>query len=52
MYYDMNPEKRTNEWIKNVYISLLEWIEKHKGCTVQDIKIHLDILIKEMERYK
>ena len=52
MYYDGNPQKRVNEFIKNVYKGLLDWINNHPGCVVNDIKIHLDLLIKERERFE
>lgn len=52
MYYDANPQKRVNEFINNIYKSLLLWIDNHPGCVVNDIKIHLDLLIKERERHQ
>ena len=51
MYYDSNPEKHRNEWETNIYKSLLDWINKHKGCTVPDIKIHIELLIEEKKKY-
>ena len=52
MYYDMNPQKRWNEWETNIYKSLLKWIDDHKGCVVNDIKIHLELILKEKEKYR
>lgn len=52
MYYNPNPAKSWNEWEKNIYRHLIEWIDSHPGCVVNDIRIHLDLLIKEKERFE
>lgn len=50
MYYDLNPNKRLGEATTNIYKSLIKWIDTHPGCVVNDIRIHLELAIKEKER--
>lgn len=49
MYYDMNPSRRVNEWIDNVYRELIMWIEANGE---QGIKNHIEQIMRQRQKHR